>query len=223
MSAPCDRFEREGLSRWDDGVPPDEHERSCEDCQAARAAYERLGEAFKALPELAPPAGWEDRVMARVDAAPKRRASSPARWVWALAAAIAAMAIAAIVLRSPRDERLAIHQQVIHGGSTRRADMAIVGDRLTVRASTAGARHAALRVYRGERDLVLSCPGDTRCRMGDGEIEATLSLDAKGAYRALLLAGDAPLAAPSGSLDGDARAARAGGARVELGAAVEVE
>ncbi|WP_438020422.1 hypothetical protein WMF18_15700 [Sorangium sp. So ce315] len=223
MSRPgCDRSEPERLARWDDRAPPDAHERGCDECQQARARYDRIAEMFVKLPVLAPPAGWEERVLARVDApaAPARRL--PARWTWALAATLLLVA-AVVIVRRPPEERLALHQEVIPAASGRRADSAVVGDRLGLRASPGGAAHAELRVYRGERELVLRCPGDHRCRAAGGMIEADLTLTSRGSYRALVLAAEAPLAAPAGSLDEDARAARALGGRVEVGPAVDVE
>ncbi|WP_437304383.1 hypothetical protein [Sorangium sp. So ce388] len=180
---------------------------------------------FVKLPVLAPPAGWEERVLARVDradppAAPARRL--PVRWTWALAAALLLVA-AVVILQRPPEERLALRREVIPAASGRRADSAVVGDRLGLRASTGGAAHAELRVYRGERELVLRCPEDPRCRAAGGAIKATLTLESRGSYRALVLAAETPLAPPAGSLDADARPAHALGGRVEVSPAVDVE
>jgi hypothetical protein len=224
MSVPaCDRFEREALVRWDDGSPPDEHERGCDECRRARARYTHIAGALARLPVVEPPPGWEERVLARVDrpGAPAPRTS--ARWLWALAAALVVAAVALVILRRPRDEPLALHQEVIAAATGRRADSAVIGDRVSLRASTGGAAHAELRVYRGERELIVRCPGDARCRVVASGIEADLTLGSRGSYRALLLAAETPLPAPEGSLDSDARAAHAVGARVQMGPAIDVE
>lgn len=218
----CDRFEREGLSRWDDGAPADEHEQGCADCQRAREAYTRLAGAFTALPPIAPPAGWEERVMARLDPADVGPRAAP-RWVWLLAAALVAVAVI-LVVRSQAERPLTaeLRVQVIPAASARRADVAVVGDRLSLRASSR-APHTELRLYRSERELVLRCPGDPRCRVSGGVIEADLTLASRGSYRAVALSASAPLPAPRGSMDEDARAVGAIAGRVEIGPAIEVE
>jgi len=219
---PCDRFEREGLARWDNGAPPDDHERGCDACQRARARYTRIAKAFMDLPASEPPPGWQERVLERVDRERERNKRPPVRWTWVLAAALLAVA-AIVVLRRPREEALALRQEVIHAASGRRADSAATGDRLRLRATLGSAAHAELRVYRGERELVLRCPGDSRCSAERGSIGAELTLESRGSYRVMVLSAETPLSTPRGSLDDDARAAHALGGRVEVGPAIDVD
>ncbi len=218
----CDRFARKGLAAWVAGDAPPEHEAACAACQRERAAFERLAGALRDLPALEPPRGWEARVLARVEAADAARAPSAA-WRWAAPLAIAAAVAAFFLLRRPKgDEQLAVRQEVVVGETARRADTAVVGDRLRARAGGAGT-HRELRVYRDEREVVARCPGDERCRDEGGETVLELDLDAPGRYRSVVLAGPRPIPSPTGSLDDDARAASEAGARVELTGRVDVE
>lgn len=221
----CDRFERQGLERWEEGEGPDEHERGCADCQRAREAYARLAEGLRELPPIAPPAGWEERVLAKIGATPASPARAPStpRWAWLMAAAIVA-ALFIVLARSSREAPLtaSLQVEVIRAAVARRADVAVIGDRLSVRASSR-APHTELRVYRDERELWLRCPGDTRCRVAGGVLEADAVLALRGSYRAVVLTASAPLPAPRGALDDDARAVQAIAGRVEMRPAIEVE
>ena len=225
MSEPaCDRFERDGLGRWDAGAAPSDHERGCDDCQRARARYARIVGALKTLPLIEPPAGWQERVLERIDRPGTADVPSSLRWTWALAAALVVIAATVVLQQSRTSEpQLALMQEVLSVASARRADSAVVGDRLRLHATLGGAPHGEVRVYRGEHELVLRCPGDPRCRAGKAGFDVELALDARGSYRAAVLAADVPLAAPRGSLDDDARAAGALGGRIEIGLAVDVE
>jgi hypothetical protein len=114
---------------------------------------------------------------------------------------------------------------VVAGGSVRRATGARPGDRLDLRAETAGSAHAELRIYRNGRDLVLRCPGDAgdpSCRREDGEIRASLTFQMVGEYQAVLVLGPEPLPQPGKGLDPDAGAAFDHGARVLLGDQISV-
>jgi hypothetical protein len=114
---------------------------------------------------------------------------------------------------------------VVEGGPVRRAAGARPGDRLDLRAETAGSPHAELRIYRNGRELVLRCPsdsGDPSCRRDGGELRASLTLPSVGDYQAVLVLDDEPLPPPRKGLDPDAGAAFAQGAQVLLGDEISV-
>lgn len=221
----CDRFEREGLLRLEQGLPLDEHFETCPDCRAARAAYDRLrNEIALAGSRREPPAHWQARVWAAVERRSKRSSLS---WRWLLAPGVAA-AVAAVLLlvvgRAPEGPTFATLQVETEtgGGAVRRGDEVHPGDRLILRATTGGARHAELRVYLHDTELVLRCSTEPPCIRHEDALEATLVLDALGSYQSLLLVSDRPLPEPSSGLDGDAGAALAAGAQVRLGEEVPV-
>ena len=223
-AAACERFEREGMSRWDEGTPPDEHESGCPDCQRARAAHDGLVRRIAALPQREPPAGWEQRVLERVAAGSGESVAGRRTLRWfLLAAGVAAACVAVALSLRSSDEPLALSHSVLAGAPTRRADSPVVGDRLRVHAATGSARHAELRLYRGERQLLLRCPGDARCQVGAQTIDVEIEFVARGRYRALLLFGEGLLPEPAGSIDDDARAAQAAGAETRLDLPVDVE
>lgn len=58
----CNRFEREGLLLLEEGEPLSEHFATCEDCLAARGAYERLQEGLRwVASEAEPSEDWQAR------------------------------------------------------------------------------------------------------------------------------------------------------------------
>ncbi|HEX9731226.1 MAG TPA: hypothetical protein VGG06_04475 [Thermoanaerobaculia bacterium] len=218
----CTRFEDEGLALLEAGRELDEHFAVCADCRAARAAYERLGQALAAAgAELAPPPGWTARVWARLDERRERRRRG---WLLAPAAALAAAALAAVLWVVPsRPPPAGLRLEVaVESASGRRGLEAQPGDRLVLRAAAGGRPHAELRVYRNDRELVLRCAGEPPCRRRGDTLEAVVELAAPGAYQSLLLAADAPLPPPAGTLDDDAGAALDAGADVAMGDEVDV-
>jgi hypothetical protein len=222
---PCKRFEDEGALRLEAGEPPDAHEESCADCQAARGSYQRLAMALRHLSDPPPPVAWQAEVLRQV-APPPAPPSSGTRWRWAAAAAMAAAAGTVIWMCAPRgDERLAVSHTLLATAAGKRADSAVVGD--TLRAvATGGKGVRELRLYRsslgGPEELVARCPGHAGCRADGDRLELTVPLDVRGRYRTMVV--DGPRALPAtGTLEGDAAAARQAGASVELGSAVEVD
>jgi hypothetical protein len=222
---PCNRFEDEGALRLEAGEPPDAHELSCADCQAARQSYQRLAAALRNLSDPPPPVAWQAEVLRQVGP-PPAPPSSGTRWRWAAAAAMAAAAGAVIWMCAPTGtERLAVSHTLLATAANRRADSAVVGDTMRIEA-TGGTGVRELRLYRssvgGPEELVARCPGHAGCRAGGDRLELTVPLEVRGRYRAMVL--DGPGAVPAtGTLEGDAAAARVAGARVELGSAVEVD
>ena len=218
----CDRFETEGLLRLERGEPLGEHFAACPDCRDARAAYERLRQDLAGIgADGEPPADWEARVWARIEERKRRP-----RWIWFLAPVGAAALAATLFFAVPRTPTVpSLVQEVAAGGPVRRAAGAKPGDRLDLRAGTAGSPHAELRIYRNGRDLVLRCLGDAggpSCRRDGDELRASFTLPSVGDYRALLVLDDEPLPPPGKGLDSDAGAAFDRGAQVLFGDEISV-
>lgn len=210
-------------------LPPPE----ADDLRVYDALCRNIGE----LPLAPAPPALRDRVRAALDAeAAARPAAAPrpvaarGRWRSAWPAMAAAVAAAAAVLLwfgrgspapAPGDE-LAV--SVRRGDDVRRSgDTAALGDVLDASLRVDGA--AQLRVYRGERTLVVRCPGGAGCKdrdlRGQPGLSVAVPLDSLERYRVVAFVGGAK--DPStGSLDGDLAEARTGGARVLLGATVDV-
>jgi hypothetical protein len=197
-------------------------------------AYEALAREIEALPAIRAPAGWRDKMLAALDAeapvAPSPAAPTPItarsrrRW-WLVAVPLAAAAAALLYWNLHRrgGAEIALHVEVRAGDSVRRAgDAPAVGDHIVARVVLD--EPGELRIYRNDVALMARCPGHRACgapRKVDGgeELSVDLPMTARGEYRALVIAGvrDLPL---TGSLDGDARAARERGARVAAGRAI---
>lgn len=218
-TAPCDRFETEGLLQLERGEPLGEHFATCPDCLQARAAYERLRQDLAGVgTDGEPPAGWEARVWARIEEKKRRP-----RWIWFLAPVGAAALAATLFFAVPRTPSApSLVQEVIAGGPARRSAGARPGDRLDLRAETAGSPQAELRIYRNRRDLVLRCPGDPSCKSEGGELRTSFTFLSVGDYQAVLVHGPEPLPPPGKGLDADAGAAFARGAQVLLGEEISV-
>jgi hypothetical protein len=220
----CDRFERVGLLQGERGAALDEHFATCPDCLAERAAYERLQQELAVAPEKEPPIGWQSRVWATIEERRKARSSRRSWWFRiAVPAAAVAAALVALVVGILPPGPIALEIEIEAGdGVVRRGDDVHPGDRLTLRATTGGARHAELWVYRNDSELVLRCSEEPPCvRRGD-RLQATLALDALGSYQPLLVLSEEPLPAPSAKLDASTAAALAAGARLELGRQIAV-
>lgn len=219
MTPRCDRFEAEALLRLERGEPLDEHFAACPDCREARAVYERLRQEIREVGvEEEPPPGWEARVWQRIG----ERRHRP-RWAWVLAPLGAAALAAALFFALPRTPSTpSLTQEIIGGETVVRSASAHPGDRLELRAETAGAPYVELRVYRNERELLLRCPGDSSCKKTGNEIRASLTFPSAGEYQAVLVLDDEPLAAPGKGLDSDAGAALDHGARIVLGDRIAV-
>lgn len=219
MTSGCDRFEAEGLLRLERGEPLDEHFATCPDCREARAVYERLRQEIGEVGlEEEPPPGWEARVWQRLEERRRRP-----RWLWIFTPLGAAALAATLFFALPRTPSTpSLVQEIVGGETVVRAASAHPGDRLELRAETAGSPHAELRVYRNDRELLLRCPGDSSCERTGSEIHAALTFPSAGAYQAVLVLDDEPLAAPGKGLDSDAGAVLDRGAQVLLGERVTV-
>jgi hypothetical protein len=200
----------------------DEHFAICPDCLDARAVYQRLRQDIAGIgADEEPPAGWETRVWARIGERKRRP-----RWIWFLAPVGAAALAATLFFAVPRTPSSpSLVQEVVAGGPIRRAAGARPGDRLDLRAGTAGSPHAELRLYRNGRDLVLRCPsdaGDPSCRRDGDALLASLTLPSVGDYQAMLVLDDEPLPPPRKGLDADAGAVFAQGGQVVVGEEIAV-
>jgi hypothetical protein len=222
----CGRFEAEGLSLLEQGLPLDEHFATCPDCLAARAAYERLRVEIAALgAEDEPPVGWQARVWERLD---QRRERRRLRWPgwrgWIVPAAVGVAASLAtlFLIRPPEPRPPSLRVEVQAGTTVRRGGEAQPGDLLRLTAATGGARHAELRVYRNDTELVLRCSTDRPCSRRGDEVRAAVLLDAVGRYQTLLMRAEKPLPSPVSDLEKDTSAALAAGADVRLGTEIVV-
>lgn len=221
----CDRFESEGLLRLEQGLPLHGHFETCPDCLAARAAYDRLQEEIAAAGEqYEPPAYWQSRVWAAVEAR-RERPLRPWRWLWVPAGLAAALLVVFVIGRRPEGPMLAALQVEIGAGpgAVRRGDETHPGDRLILRATPGSATYSELRVYRHDTELVLRCSSELPCARQGDELRATLVLDALGSYQSLLLLSEKPLPEPSSDLDRDADAALAAGAEIRFGREIRVQ
>lgn len=205
-----DNRDDELIDRIEAGVTP------TDDAEiAARAPYERLIGRLKELDRREPPAGWGERVDARVRAERDAERRRQRRW-WAGGAAVAlGAAIVVVIVVRGGDERPAPvgpRVAVVARDGTMRSGSAAVGDRLRVDAPRAQT-HVELRVYR-DAVLVARCPGDAACVDGD-RLAIELPLTDAGAYQVLVLSARAPLPEPGPTLDADILAARRVGATIE--------
>lgn len=211
MTTGCERFENEALLLLEQGQPLDDHFSTCPDCLEARAAYDRLRDQLSQLGEDDEPApDWQARVWERIEQRKKRR------WwtAWVAPAALAAAAMAAFFLVwLPSQKPAGLHIEIEAGTDVRRGAEAHPGDTLRLEATTGGARHSELRVYRNDTELILRCATDDPC---------SVVFDGVGRYQPLLLFSESPLPAPTSDLEKDTGAALDSGAEIEMGPEVAV-
>lgn len=176
--------------------------------------------------EVEPPGDWEAKVWAGIareeaEAAPRRP-----RWlVWLLGPALAGLVAAVALLWPGARAPQGLTVEIAQGGQGLRADHAKIGDQMKMKVGLGDTSKGALRVYRGEDELVLSCTAPLEgealgCTLRDGVLLGELTFSATGRYRALIIYGEAP--PPAGGLDADAAAARAAGLKLELSDEFEV-
>jgi hypothetical protein len=224
--SPCDRFETEGLLRLEQGLPLDEHFATCPDCLAARALHARLAAEIAALGAGdEPPVGWEARVWQRLEQRRERRRPSWTGWRgWIVPVGVGVAASLAVffLLRPHGPQPVSLRAEVEAGTTVRRGGEAQAGDLLRLTAAVGGARHAEIRVYRNDTELVLRCATDHPCSRRGNELRAAVLLDAVGRYQPLLMRAEKPLPPPVSDLEKDTRAALAAGADVKLGSEIVV-
>jgi anti-sigma factor RsiW len=99
-------------------------------------------------------------------------------------------------------------------GVPRRGLAAHTGD--VLRPTVRGERHQAIWVYLDERDLILRCPDDVRCRSADGELALELPLTTRGRYAIIAVGSGEALPAPGPTLDRTLATARTAGVHTQI-------
>jgi hypothetical protein len=218
-AAVCDRFEREGLLRLEQGLPLAAHFDDCPECRAARQQHERLRAGIAGMESThTGRADWQARVWAGLE---RRRARRGRRWLWLMApAVVAAAAVLLVIGRSGPDGPILSYTiqrpaQDAQGAGPLRSDHVQPGDTLVVRAVAGGAR-AELRLYRGDRELVLRCSEEPPCTRHGDMLLARVPMDERGRYQLVFLRAERSPPEPTGELDRDIAAARSAGVTVEL-------
>lgn len=225
----CQRFEQEALLLLEQGQPLAEHFSSCPDCLEARAAYDRLRGGLSSLgQEDEPPADWQARVWEEIDRRKERRRRWSPWWFAPVALAAAAGVAALFLIWIPAQKPAGLRIEIEAGTTVRRGAEAKPGDLLKLAATTGGARHSELRVYRNDTELILRCSTEPPCSRRRGELSASVVLDGIGRYQPLLIFSEEPLPTPpmspntASDLDSDTDAALNAGADVELGPRIVV-
>lgn len=197
----------------------DANDRGADGSAAMRDAEHRIARALAQLgAEHEPPAGWEGRVLAAIEAAPERR-----RWWFAIPLAALVVAAVLVVLHlAPRPDALALVVERRPSatrlrGDTPATDRLIVAHGDAIRAiARGGGRYHAIWVYRDGTDLVAWCPGDKACSRGGGALTIELTLPIVGTYQVTAWSSDVELPAPGGAYDADFAAATAAKATSKL-------
>jgi hypothetical protein len=169
-----------------------------------------------------PRADFDDRLWTTIDAGPARARRSR----WLAAAGVVAVAAAVVVAvrvwpgPSPKTATpgaVALTVSVRAGdGPPRRSTSASVGDVLVVEAVTGGAAHVALRVYRDDRTLVLTCTDAAPCERTGNRVHAAWTITAPGVYQIAWIAGATAPPAATGNADPDLAAAIEAGSQVRI-------
>lgn len=145
-------------------------------------------------------ARWWSSLLSSVEQAPR---------TWMAGAATTAVGIVAVVVASsmiapPREASL--RARIVAQSPVMRGQIAYAGDVLVAEAVAGSPGHAELRVYAEEEGLVLRCPGDGRCTVGEEATSVRLKLDTPGVYHVLLITSERPLPPPLGSFEADVAA-----------------
>jgi hypothetical protein len=191
--------------------------------ETSASRYEKLEGLLGDLPPTpagaTPTEGWQDRVLAAIDAEEAGRAASRRRWIALLVPLGVATAGAAVIggslwLRAEPPRAIAkapvldVHIEVA-GARLPGVASAMVGDSMVVRGAVDGA--GELRVYDGaDAELARCAAPAAECRVtrsgASTALELTTVLRVHGAFHAVLFA--PPLPGPSAGLERDLEAAR---------------
>ncbi|MBX3159455.1 MAG: hypothetical protein KF773_26020 [Deltaproteobacteria bacterium] len=175
------------------------------------ARYERLTAHLADLDDPVPPAGWEERLLARLDAPspPRRRA---ARAAVASALVLAAVAAAAWWLWPSHGRPApAVSLELRRGSVVHRGDEGSIGDTLVVRGDLP--ERFDLRTYDEAGVLLARCGPDGGCASMGPPVVWEIALTSPGLVRVILITGDA-VPPPLGRLDDDLAAASRAGAQI---------
>jgi hypothetical protein len=116
--------------------------------------------------------------------------------------------LAISIQRDPVTERGSVAAVPRRGHSAHTRDV--------LRPKVQGERHQAIWVYLDERELILRCPEDARCRSADGELALELTLTARGSYAIVAVGSSGPIPAPGPTLDRTLAATRVAGVRTKV-------
>ena len=177
------------------------------------APLERIEAALAQLgAEHEPPVGWEARVLAAI------RTEQPRRSWWRIAVPALTLATAAgiaVFILWPRPLVLDVLAETprVHGATRglermrgEGAEERAVHDVVHV-AVSGGAGRRAIRVYRNETEIVMSCPADPACRVSRDGIAVDVALDKVGDYMIVAIASKDALPDMPGTYDADTAAA----------------
>ena len=208
----CDWFERVGVLALEREKTMPEHLSSCGSCRERREEIAALVGDLAGSAEVEPPADWQTRVWARIDAGNRRR------WqvnLWAFAAG--GGAVAALILSLAREPppppttsdpgpapstRLLASVEPAAIGARARGSHG-VGDILVLSAEAIRQPHVQVRVYRDLHALILQCSSEPPCERGAAGLRVRVPLSSPGTYRAVFIARGRPIEAASGSFDRD--------------------
>lgn len=233
----CERFDREGLLRLEQGLPLDPHFDSCADCLEARRAYTHLTHEIAELDVTVEPlTGWQERVWTRVRRDREESASeSRGIWQWARwlipVGAVAAVAVFTLwwPARLPAPAEPSIQAEILSGQATVRGLEAHPGDQLRIRATISGQERAELRIYFNSFDVVATCAAiaSTRtvtgpCRLDGDTLVMTAALNSLGTYQPVLIASAQAIPSSAGNMNQDIGAAIQAGAEVKAGDSIAV-
>jgi hypothetical protein len=218
----CSRFEDEALVLLEQGEPLDEHFVLCDDCNAARASYDRLKDALASIGEdREPNSEWKARIQLAINGANATKRSRRA-WILSAAAGVAIALGGAVLYMATPDRpspRVALRQEVVASEGVRlRGETLQPGAVLVLQATTGGARQAEIRVYRDER-IVHRIVG---AHEGIDKITGRIVLEEIGSFQAILITSNSPIPPPRSSLDEDAGAALNAGASIELADRIDI-
>ncbi len=218
----CDRFEREGLLKLEQGESLDRHFDECADCIKSQDAYKKIIKELKTMQQnLKAPSGWQDEVWQTIAL---RKQGKQQRWKWALPSMVAAVAGVFLIFGVflPTSSTVSISVSIEQSDAVTRGVNARPGDELVIDAEIGDASIAEVLVYRNDYELVLRCSDKPPCSRRGKRIKARLELGGIGNYQPVLVLSESAIPPLTNQLDDDARIVLESGAKVELAEQVSV-